>query len=106
MNHSTLVHFVRSTALASAATALMLAALIIAGEESPALKNVLKATFYHHWLGKGALAIALFVLLSFALGTRRSETPLFRIIMLEAFLAALSALAIAGFFLLRTLGLV
>ncbi len=89
------------------ATVIMLAILIITAEEVPALKNWLKATFYHHWLGKGALSLGLFAFLSIVLGFIKSEKPpLSKIIFLEAIFVILSVLAIAGFFLLHLLKLV
>lgn len=107
MTNSPLKPWVRSVAIAVMATSLMLAVLIIAAEETPALKNWLKATFYHHWLGKGALSLGLFALISIVLGfIKNEETPLSKIILLEAIFVILSVLAIAGFFLLHLLKLV
>jgi len=74
--NSPLSSWVRAVAIATIATGLMLALLIVAAEESPALKNWLKATFYHHWLGKGALALALFALVSVALPCSRVQYDL------------------------------
>ena len=104
--NSPLSSWVRSTAIASIATALMLALLIVVAEESPALKNWLKATFYHHWLGKGALALGLFALLSVALSLQRSTARLSSIIFFEAVAVVVSVSVIAGFFLLHLLKLV
>src|SRR3989344_6855759 len=44
-------------------TAIFIAAITIGGELAPAFKDWLKTTFYHHWLGKGALAVILFFVL-------------------------------------------
>lgn len=103
--NTTLQSWVRSVALAASATAVALAMLIIAAEELPALKNWLKATFSHHWLGKGALALLFFAALAVIL-RQREPGNLARVIALEAVFAALSVLAIAGFFLLHLLGAV
>jgi len=103
---NSLASWVRSTAIASIATALMLAILIVAAEESPALKEWLKATFYHHWLGKGALALGLFALLCVALSLQRSAARLSRIIFFEAVAVIVSTGIIAGFFLLHLLKLI
>ncbi len=108
MTHSSLVSWIRSTAIAAIAASVMLALLIISAEEIPTLKNWLKATFYHHWLGKGVLAIGLFVVISVALRLllQRGTSRLSTLIVVEAIMVILSACVIAGFFLLHTLGLV
>ena len=106
MMHEKLAPWVRSVALATAVTSLMLAALIVAAEEVPALKDWLKATFYHHWLGKGALALGLFTVVSLAFQFKRNTPRLSIIILVEAVVVTLSVGIIAGFFLLHTLKLV
>ena len=63
---NSLSSWVRSVAIAAMVTAVMLAVLIVSAEEIPALKDWLKATFYHHWLGKGALAIIVFIVVTVA----------------------------------------
>ena len=106
MMNSTLSSWVRSVAIATIVTGIMLALLIVAAEESPALKNWLKATFYHHWLGKGALALALFALVSVALSLRQSAMRLSSVIFFEAVAVCVSVGIIAGFFLLHLLKLI
>ena len=106
MMNSLLYSWVRSTAIATIVTGLMLAVLIVAAEEIPVLKDWLKATFYHHWLGKGALALGLFALLSVAFSMQRSTARLSSIIFLEAIAVIVSVWIIAGFFLLHLLKLV
>ncbi|OGG57113.1 hypothetical protein A2680_04160 [Candidatus Kaiserbacteria bacterium RIFCSPHIGHO2_01_FULL_55_37] len=106
MNHPELPTWVRSVAIATIITALMLAVLIVAAEEVPALKDWLKATFYHHWLGKGALALGVFAVVSVALSKQRSATRLSTVIFFEAIAVCVSVGIIAGFFLLHLLKLV
>ena len=105
---NSLSSWVRSVAIAAMVTSVMLAVLIISAEEVPALKDWLKATFYHHWLGKGALAIAVFIVVTIAarLQGKTDASKLAGIIFAEAVIAALSVAAIAGFFLLHLLKLV
>lgn len=83
----------------------MLATLIVSAEEMPDLKNWLKATFYHHWLGKGALALVLFTAASLVFRLKRTPR-LSTIIFLEAIVVTLAVGIIAGFFLLHTLKVV
>mgnify|MGYP001607765840 CR=1 FL=1 len=107
MNNSKLTKWVRSTAIATIATSLMLAVLIVVAEEIPDLKNWLKATFYHHWLGKSALAISLFIVTSLVLTLIKRDKPqLSTIILVETIAVILAVLTIAGFFLLHTLKIV
>lgn len=106
MNHSQLASWVRSVAIASIVTSLMLAVLIVAAEEVLALKDWLKATFYHHWLGKGVLALGVFALTSVALSKQRSASQLSTLIFYEAVAVCVSVGIIAGFFLLHTLKLI
>ncbi|MDO8576400.1 MAG: hypothetical protein Q7R90_03730 [bacterium] len=102
---SSLSSWVRSVAIAAMVTSVMLAVLIVSAEEIPALKDWLKATFYHHWLGKGALAIAVFIIVTIAarLQGNTDASKLAGIIFAEAAVAALSVGAIAGYFLLHLL---
>ncbi len=103
--NTTLRSWVRSIAIAAIAASVMLAFLIVSAEEIPDLKNWLKSTFYHHWLGKGALAILLFTVT--AVIFRKSDaTGLSRFIVAETVLVAVSVLVITGFFFLHMLGVV
>ena len=106
MTHETLASWVRSVAIAASATALMLAIVIITAEEVPALKDWLKQTFSHHWLGKGALSTAPFVVASIALRAKRETPRLSTLIIIETIVVILAAVAITGFFLLHTLKIV
>ena len=106
MTPSPLASWVRSTAIAAMLVSVFLAALIIGAEEVSALKDWLKATFTHHWLGKGALALVLFAVLSVVFKLKQSEPDLSRLIKWEAAIALLSVLSIAGYFLLHLLKLV
>jgi len=102
---TSLSSWVRSVAIAAMVTSIMLAVLIVSAEEIPALKDWLKATFTHHWLGKGALAIAVFIVVTIAarLQGKTDASKLAGIIFAEAVVAALSVGAIAGYFLLHLL---
>ncbi len=85
--------------------ALIVASLVIAGltisaDLIPPLKNWLKGTFSHHWIGKGVLALAVFLIsflisLSFSPTERRERIALYS----SAWIVALSTFAIVGFFL-------
>lgn len=106
MTPSPLALWVRSVAIATIATSVMLAALIVGAEEIPALKNWLKATFYHHWLGKGALSLIVFAAVSLAFRSTRDTPRLSTIVTVEAIAVILAAVVIAWFFLLHTMKIV
>jgi len=105
---TSLSSWVRSVAIAAMVTSVMLAVIIVSAEEIPALKDWLKATFTHHWLGKGAIAIAVFIIVTIAarLQGKTDASKLPAIIFAETVVAALSVAAIAGYFLLHLLKLV
>lgn len=46
---------------------ILVVTLTIVGELYSPLKNWLKVTFYHHWIGKGVLSVLLFIFLGFIL---------------------------------------
>lgn len=100
-------HIAISVHYAVAATSIALVALIVAAERYAPLKDWLKATFTHHWLGKGALAILFFVaIIIFVALLRPSGERLARLVTIEAIIVALSAIAISGLFLLHALHLI
>lgn len=106
MINSRLATWVRSVAIATIVTSIMLAVLIVSAEEIPALKDWLKATFYHHWLGKGALALMLFTATIIVLHLKRDASSLVTYIFAEAIAVAISACIVAGFFLLHVLKII
>jgi len=65
MNTKIKLRDVKAAAEATAAVAILVAVLTIVGDMWSPLKDTLKAVFTHHWLGKGALSIALFALIYF-----------------------------------------
>ena len=75
MSHDTLTRYGFAAHIAATVTVVFLALLIVTAEETPPLKDWLKETFTHHWLGKGALGVMLFTLLTllFAFSFRGKE---------------------------------
>lgn len=61
--HERSTRYTRAAGYASAAASLVVALLTIGGEKWPPLKQLLKAIFTHHWLGKSALALLVFTVL-------------------------------------------
>lgn len=59
------IKLLHSAICAAAVTAVFIAAITVSAEFSPSLKDWLKTVFSHHWLGKSALSIALFIAVTF-----------------------------------------
>lgn len=88
--------------LATLATILFITLLTIAAELNAPLKGWLAATFTHHWVGKGILAMALFALLCFAgplLEMKRLQSGVVPVVLV-------ALLAIHAFFILHFLKII
>lgn len=77
----------------------VLTGIIIGADLVPALKNWLKETFFHHWIGKGVIAVIVFVI-SFLVSlffppTEKRERLM---LMISVWVLAIAVLAIAAFF--------
>ncbi len=84
--------------------AIVIAGLTIAAELLPPLKNWLKETFFHHWVGKGILAFVTFIAsflisLLFPPTEKRERIALY----VSIWTVILAILAIAGLFLYELL---
>ena len=91
--------------ISASLTAILIAVMVIVGQLHAPFKAWLAATFYHHWLGKGALAKILFivggVILSFvAPKSDRAQTAAVRAL---TWISILSALIIIAFFTANTI---
>ncbi len=81
--------------------ALFAAAITVIAELAPPVKDWLKTTFSHHWVGKSILAAGIFVVLLFAfalLPIRADEQKLRRGLTALAWVTIFAALVITGFF--------
>lgn len=98
-NNTRNVKIATSIFYAAASVAVFIAVVTIFGEFYPPLKNWLKAVFSHHWIGKGVLSAALFVVLSvvFLLKTR-SDNSLLRSAKTAFWFSIASSLAILIFY--------
>jgi len=106
MNNKTLMRFLQAAAIGSIVASILIAILTIVGEEWAPLKDWLKNTFTHHWLGKGALAIVAFSLVTLWQGYVCSGEKTVQAIWYAVIAALLSAVAMTGFFILHTFQLV
>lgn len=88
-------------------TVVFVTLITVLADLAPALKNWLRDTFTHHWIGKGVLAAGLYVLIYLlVVKTARKlpedgGVPLLRAL---SFAAIFGAAAIFGFFLWETIG--
>ena len=106
MTNTHLMSWVRSAAISVCVTVVILAIMIIVGEEVPTFKNWLKATFYHHWLGKGDISLMVFAasLIVFRLGGAKIKLSTF--VYIESIVVLLSVFAISAFFLMHMLHMI
>lgn len=103
MNNEKMMSKARAVAEGAIAVAILLAVLTIGGELYAPLKDTLKAVFTHHWLGKCALSIALFVLVYLIrFRTPTNSDQLYRAVRLAAWFSLFSALAITMYFTAHT----
>lgn len=80
--------------------------LTILAELQVPLKDWLKTTFSHHWIGKGVLTAALFIVAGFLLSSRRrnsDEEEASRWIVVLAWTVILGTVVLYFFFLYETL---
>lgn len=85
--------------------AVFVAAITIAGEFLPALKDWLKVTFSHHWIGKSVLSAALFVALYglfYSMLPDQKAGRLVAALRVLSWVTILAALSIYGFFTYET----
>ena len=102
-NNNKNMRWVRAAGDAVVAVAIFIAIITIGGELFAPLKNWLKAAFTHHWLGKSALSIILFVLIFILRSfTPASPEQVRRAILSAAWWSVLSAVAMTLFFILHT----
>lgn len=89
----------------ASAAVLVVTALTIVGELAPPLKDFLKATFSHHWIGKGAVGALVFVVVAAVdaiIPVEGNSDSLALDIYILAWVTLASFLAIYGFFIFET----
>ena len=95
-----------STAIGAIAVVIFITFITINAELYLPIKDWLKNTFSHHWIGKGILSLAIFMivgLLVWFLPVQQDEERTRKILMLLNWLLILGSLAIFGFFLWEVL---
>lgn len=93
------IKVVTSTFLAAAIVAIFVAVVTIFGELHAPLKDWLKTTFSHHWIGKGVLSAALFIVLFLAFLLKNpTDEHLNRSMKTAFWLSIVSSLAILIFY--------
>lgn len=101
MYENTKIKTAYGAAISGIVAALFIAGITIVAELTPPLKDWLKVTFSHHWVGKSILAAGLFIILSFILALlplRADEQKLRRVVTTLAWITITAALVIMGFF--------
>jgi hypothetical protein len=90
---------------AATVAVILVAALTIMADLAPSLKDWLKATFSHHWIGKGVLALVAFILvliISSPLTKNISAEKLGKWVNMLTLTTVLASLLIIGFFIFET----
>lgn len=90
-----------SAICAAAVTTIFIAVITLYAEFSPPLKDWLKTTFTHHWLGKSALSAILFIAVTFFgyfFPLKTGEETIRKRILLLFWVSLASALIIIVFF--------
>lgn len=106
-SNETYLRFARAAALGSIAASIAVAVLTIGGEEWAPLKDALKNTFTHHWLGKSVISAAVFGVVFLLSAWKVADTQkTARALWYAVGTAVLSATAMTFFFTLHALGLV
>lgn len=76
-------------------------AVTIGGELLPAFKGWLKEIFFHHWIGKGVLSVALFFVVGvvgYLFSLRKSEMSISSTLMVLFWVSLIAICSILGFF--------
>lgn len=92
---------VLATAKSAAISLILIAAITIAAELVPPLKNWLKSSFSHHWIGKSIIALGFFIIvaiLSFFYPEKPDVDKITTWLRILLIVAVSSFLAITGFF--------
>lgn len=99
------LRFINSFVLSGIATVIFIAALTIAAELFAPLKDWLKNTFSHHWVGKSILSIMVLLIGSIAFQYCPSKfcridnlSTFGRNLRILSWISAIAAIAIFGFF--------
>lgn len=105
MMQTTSTH-IRASAWAAIGAIVLVVVLTIVGELHAPLKNFLKDTFSHHWLGKSILSVVVYLVVALALSFKKApiESAAFALRALGGVSIA-GALLLTGFFIAHTLHL-
>lgn len=90
--------FTRGFIIGAIAAILLIVILTIIGELYAPLKDWLKDVFLHHWIGKGVLAVAIFVFLGLALPRKKAENSIGPILRILTIVTVFATLALVLFF--------
>jgi len=91
----------QSIILSSIVIVIFIPVITIAAELTAPLKEWLKNTFYHHWVGKSLISVIVFAAvcpLTFVIPYKASLERINRLLFILVTLVLLGALAIFGFF--------
>ncbi len=90
-----------ASCIGAIAAIILTVAITIGGELYAPLKDWLKTTFTHHWLGKSVISVAVFAVILFItkfLPVPESEERIARLISILALVAILGTFSLIGFY--------
>ncbi len=99
------MRWIFGSTIGSLVTIIVITLLTIIADIKPAIKDNLKDIFAHHWVGKGILALIVFVIVMFAVSAVAKKVSEEKIVIATKALGIatiLSALALIAFFLFET----
>ncbi len=101
-----LTRLIIATAYGTITVSILVTLLTIVGEEWAPLKDWLKNTFSHHWLGKSYLSCALFIVTTIVMYPFTKNTSVSRAVWQAFYAALLATIALIGYFILHVLHIV
>lgn len=107
MNEEKILRLTKASLEGVILVSILIASLTIGGELYSPLKDFLKNTFMHHWLGKSYLSVALFLLILFVRFFSKSDLKkISRTVYLAVVFSLVSSLSMMGFFVAHTFHLI
>jgi len=101
-NNNSKLKILCSAVLGAMISVVFVTVATIYGELNSIFKDWLKVVFYHHWIGKGAISIILFIFASLAFYGSDKDTPeekdLEKNISILVTIVSIGAVAIIGFY--------
>jgi len=97
------LRILNSIIIGAIAAIIFIIVITIAGDLYLSLKDWLKNIFYHHWMGKGILAIVIFFIFGFIFNKETGEEKIVKNFSILIWSSIIGSLIIFGFFIFEAL---